>query len=1146
MAALTQLRDFAAAEQIIDQMQTINERVDMIHFARAAWLTRQDLYQEAYEETAACEIHPSRSSIGYQAYLLTMLSRDDDAYQLLSDFDEQKQIPSLSWQMAGIAYERRDYLQCTRLLERFESLSPLLERSFGERFAMFRSELARRNGDDATAIEYALQSKSSIGKKFADRLADPNRRDAVDKILPVEFVRQHEMTCGPATLSAISRYWRRPAEHLEVAEEICYNGTTNYAERQWAEQNGYQTREFTLDEASTEALISRDIPFTLVTRGAGFAHLQAVIGYDGRTGSILIRDPSYRVRGAMDMDELLEGQAPHGPRAMLLIPREETHRIEGLTFPDAELYDLLHKMDGALVEHQRDEAMRWLDEMRERAPGHRLVWQACRQMALYDGNDLAILEAVQASLAMYPDDVSLQLSELSLLASVGRTTERVERLRELASGRTAHPLFKLQLAESLVLDGRYRDDAYELLREAIRVGQSYARAYLELAELLWQRYDRQTALRIYRFAACLDDKDEYLAMRYFDASVALGKIDQSLEWLQNRFERFGKQSRLPAVTLYHALTRLRRHDEAIQVLDKALDTRPDDTELVLAVVEALASTSSEYWERAEALLASVRSTAPQRGWHETASYLAVLKGDWHQGLELLQEMLPRTPLSMSLHERIAELVGEIEGEAAVIEHWRKAAEEFPNFQPLVERHAIALRNRPLEEIEPVLRNIIERNPENAWAIRELSQHLLSAGKLEQAEKMIERCAELDGEHSFVALLQASLDSRRGDNASARQRIKKLLAEDISDEFSVAKLMSYCDNVEQTTESLQWVLAELIRQPINGDVLSVYRDYAEPIVPADELLATMKQAVEARRDFWPAHSAYIRQLTQMQLLDEAAAAAESATQQFPLEPETWYEQYRVAVAQGDLDLQRLALERCRLLRPGNAAVIRSLSELLCNEGNYVGARDLLQTLVGSQPFNPVNRGFLGDVLLELGEKNAALDEFKTAVTLDPEYSYGWGRIDELAGELELPDERLKISTQIISEKPHSPASWLQHAQSQMLLERFDDAHQSIDQAEAIDPYLELVHSLRARNFANEGRFEEAIKALQPAIYPTIPPFLDATRAQMLWDIGDHDQAYDLIRRTAEANPAATQFWARLEHWASLRGDHATALARLNTR
>ncbi|MEZ6092513.1 MAG: hypothetical protein R3C05_31795, partial [Pirellulaceae bacterium] len=33
MAALTQLRDFAAAEQIIDQMQTINERVDMIHFA---------------------------------------------------------------------------------------------------------------------------------------------------------------------------------------------------------------------------------------------------------------------------------------------------------------------------------------------------------------------------------------------------------------------------------------------------------------------------------------------------------------------------------------------------------------------------------------------------------------------------------------------------------------------------------------------------------------------------------------------------------------------------------------------------------------------------------------------------------------------------------------------------------------------------------------------------------------------------------------------------------------------------------------------------------------------------------------------------------------------------------------------------------
>jgi len=33
------------------------------------------------------------------------------------------------------------------------------------------------------------------------------------------------MTCASATLSAVSRYWDMSAEHLAVAEEICYDGT---------------------------------------------------------------------------------------------------------------------------------------------------------------------------------------------------------------------------------------------------------------------------------------------------------------------------------------------------------------------------------------------------------------------------------------------------------------------------------------------------------------------------------------------------------------------------------------------------------------------------------------------------------------------------------------------------------------------------------------------------------------------------------------------------------------------------------------------------------------------------------------------------------------------------------------------------------
>ncbi|MEO8268102.1 MAG: tetratricopeptide repeat protein, partial [Aureliella sp.] len=950
----------------------------------------------------------------------------------------------------------------------------------------------------------------------------------------------HTMTCGPATLSAISRYWNRPAEHLEVAEEICYNGTSHHAEREWANHNGYATREFTVDESATESLIGRDVPFTLVTRGAGFAHLQAVIGYDGRTGSILVRDPSHRVRGTMGADELFESQAAHGPRGMVLVPLDKAQLIDDLPLLDSELYDLMHQLDGALIKHRRDEAIELLERLAEQAPQHRLRWQADRQLAIYDGDEQRILNAVQKLLDLYSDDVQLQMSELSLLRNLGRTHELIERLREHVDKPLPHPLFRLQLAELLVLDGRYRDEAHDQLRAAIRTGSSHARCYLELADLLWLRQDRPRALRLYRIAACLEDKDEYLAFRYFDALSVLGRTEEAIDWLTNRFERFGKQSMQPAVTLHHALTRLRRHAQGIEVLEQAMKLRPDDSELTLLVVESLASTSSDYWPRADALLHSVRGSAPERNWKEAASHLAVVQGDWAKGLEHLQDLLPRSPLSMGLRERIAELLLAVEGEEAALEFWRSAAEQFPHYQPLIERHAISMRSRPLEEIEPVLNHILELNPDNAWAVRELAQHLLSAGKLVQAEVAIAHCVKLDAENSTTKLLQASLDSRRGNNASARARLRKMLTSDISDEHAVSQLIGYCETLEQRTETLHWILSELRRQPISGGVMMVYRDYAEAVLSEDTILEAMQEAVKLRGELWTAHQALIRQLTQMQRLGEALHEAENATTLFSLEPNAWYELFQVATAMGDPARQRLALEKCRLLRPNNATVTRSLSDLLCSEGKYCDARDLLQSLVAAQPLDAVNRGYLADVLLELGEKETALSEFATACSLQPDYDFAWSRFDDLAADLERPDARLDLTQRLTQEKAHSAGAWLQHARGLVFHERFDEAHQAIDRAEALDPYRESVHSLRAQTLANSGNFEAALAALQPAVFPTIPPALDLHRAQLLWDIGAQAEAYELLQESVEQNPDVVNLWRRLEQWATARDDRATAI------
>ncbi len=118
------------------------------------------------------------------------------------------------------------------------------------------------------------------------------------------------------------------------------------------------TKEFRITLDVAHELIRRGVPFTLTTVDPGSAHLQAVVGFDDIRGTWLVQDPSARHVGEGSAAELIEHYANVGPRGMVLIPHEEKHRLDGITLPDSELYDLQYQVDHALAEHRREDAVR--------------------------------------------------------------------------------------------------------------------------------------------------------------------------------------------------------------------------------------------------------------------------------------------------------------------------------------------------------------------------------------------------------------------------------------------------------------------------------------------------------------------------------------------------------------------------------------------------------------------------------------------------------------------------------------------------------------------------------------------------------------------------------------------------------------------
>src|SRR3954454_8730690 len=95
------------------------------------------------------------------------------------------------------------------------------------------SDAAFLNGDIQKAIHFADISSTPFHLKIKERLENLNGTEKRVH-LKLGFVRQHYLTCAPATLTNIARFWQKKAEHLELANEMCYEGTPAYKERIWA------------------------------------------------------------------------------------------------------------------------------------------------------------------------------------------------------------------------------------------------------------------------------------------------------------------------------------------------------------------------------------------------------------------------------------------------------------------------------------------------------------------------------------------------------------------------------------------------------------------------------------------------------------------------------------------------------------------------------------------------------------------------------------------------------------------------------------------------------------------------------------------------------------------------------------------------
>lgn len=1129
-AVAADLRDFALAEELLDEAESLAPTQPWVHLQRAHLLEREDCVEQALEVTvAACALHPQpyyRPAVQNRAHLLQLLDRDDEAIELLFQAITVLQNAPVTAQLFLLLAENGRWEESELALQRFVSSSPLLEPAMETWVHGQRSRVAYRLGKREEACRFASALNDEFHKGFCRALkTTPVEPERVH--LDVTFVRQHFKTCAPATLAALGRFWRMPHEHLKLAEAMCYDGTPLWQQREWAENNGWHVSEFQVTEESAMALLTRAIPFAICTVEATCSHMQAVVGFDRTRGTLFLRDPGQPYLSEVPVEAFLQRYRAFGPRGCVFLPVAERARLEGLSLPDADVYDHYHEFCLNLAKHQRAGAEEVLSRMQGGLPNHQLTWEARLDLASYDANPLEQARCLDELLKLHPNNPARLLRRLGCMSDAP-WEERVAFLSQYATG-NADPALLVEMARTLQGDARRTRTARYWLRRAFRQRPMDSGAITARADLYWQDGKLDEATELYRFAANLEGFKEGLFKAWFLACRRTRRTQQAIAHLEDRCRRFGERSGDPATTLAWAWRELERPAEAREVLAAAIRLRPDDGTLLMRAA-CLHATPGESAE-AERLLNLAKSKTRANDWLRAAAECAENRLDSEAALGLYREILKREPLALDAHNGIARLLARREGNAAAWAYLAAARDQFPHHYGLQRMLVEWSRHSNPAVAEAAIRELLRVTANDSWARRELAIVLSNLGRHEEALREAGEAAQIEPRNTFSFSVLGGILSRAQRFDEARVELRRAIEFSVDNGGAIHALLELAQTDKERREELEFIERQLMKQVVHGEGLLAFLDLARPILEPEKLLRSLRAAHAERPDLWHAWSALVSQLTHLGDTNEAQTLAQQAVEKFPHLPRIWLDLAWVYRAANDFDRETKAAEHAFEMNPGWSRATVALASALERCGKMEEARRIYERALQHSANDPELHAAYAHLLWRQRQMENAFGAIQQALRLAPGYDWAWNLLSGWANESGKPERVVGFARSLTRERPGEVPAWLMLARSLNDREALPERLAALEKALGLDATIAEVWDLKAELLTDIGRFDEAIQSCEQGA-STCKTNAHLVRGRRAWIEAQRRQfpeAVRLMRLVLAENAGYAWGWNQLAHW-----------------
>ncbi len=1154
----SRVRDFDRAEKWLTQAEATASDRAWVLVERASVYEAADRLEDALA-TARRSLELQawfRPAVQAVAHMLQRSGKVAEAIDFLSEAVTHIESGMVVAQLAALQLDQNRPADAKKSLDRYVELTPLLEPEVAKWLAARRSDVAYLLGDRIEAAKFAKEVDEEFYTAFAERLGAEPTAGAGSGAPPRCLLAVDLDYTGtpPSAAEILAKFWNQPLPPAISESGPALDGLPDASERRRFEKGGWVTREFSLTLAAATDLISREIPFFVTLVDAGYGQSRVVTGYDTVRASLFVADGFDRRPGEAPVKVLGERYAAFGPRCLVAVPAGQAGKLDGIALPESKLHDDLHSIQCLLADRKFAEAKHAIAELRAAQPGHRLTKFADVAWARATAHPVRLLDALDSLLAEFPHDTTLVLSKAAVLRELGRTAARQALLEAEGSKLDAEPLLMQSLAQMLLPDPHRQAEASRLLRRSIRNRPQAAAGYYLLASQWWEHQRFDEAAEAYRFAACLDEREDQFSEAYARVAKFQGQGPDVVRLFQQKATRAAVPSPPAVRALFQALLDRDEPQQAFSALGKSIeklthsgDGEPDKGkqaalgELLLFRAEMQANFS--YPVDAEADLVSAKPLVPIATWCRAAARVARTKPDYPGALAHVLELLEHDPLNPEAHRIAAGLTAETDGRAAALRHLAQATTKFPDSYPLLRLRAEFLYRDPTDDAAiSATQDLITLCPHDAWSHRQLALVYADRRRHEEALAAIKRAGELEPDHPSYFAVLGHVHRRADRIEEAIEVFREGIKQFPDQELLIAELVQVSRGTKEKRAALRYISEHLHTAPHTGDGVVAYFEQASRLVDKpeaqDRLYAEIERFHEERPDLWQCWSLLSQMLVRMHREQEAIAISREATARFPLLARLWVDLAEAYESAGNEEDRLEALRQAVAVAPGWTPVAKELSDALSEAGEDEEAITILTRAVQRNPLDHWARWALADRLWHADSGRLALDQAKAAVRHEPGYDpdrpptpdMAWNAVVVWSDKLDCEQESLDLARELTRERAGDPRQWLRLARHLYEPAHSAEALAALDKATTLDPRNVEAHDLRAERLAQLGRFDEALEAARPTSLVTeLPLVLQGRAAWVEARRGNYAAAIPPMQALVSVDPEYFWGWQQLAEW-----------------